>query len=166
VEWVLFDFLPLSSPSASRGVADTLPVAAELPRGVEVGRAGEVEGREGREGREDTSFAPVRSSRRLWATLMGVSSAEEGAISSTSISVVGPWEAGTEARRGEGAGWCWAAFDEVGGRLQAGAAGGVERGVEEEGELLEGRGSSSLSSSKVGVVGSVTAASLFVPRVV
>jgi hypothetical protein len=97
---------------------------------------------------------------------MVVSSAEEGAISSTSISAVGPWKAGAEARREEGAGWCLAAFDGVGGRLQAGAAGGVERGVEEEGELLEGRGSSSLSSSKVGVVDSVTAASLFVPRFV
>jgi hypothetical protein len=114
-----------------------LPVAAELPRGVEVGRAGEVEGREGR---EDTSLAPVRSSRRLWATLMVVSSAGE-TISSTSISAEAPWRAGAEARREEGVGWCWAAFDEAGGRLQAGAAGGVERGEEEEGELLEGRGS-------------------------
>ena len=36
----------------------------------------------------------------------------------------------------------------------------------EEGELLEGRGSSSHSSSEVGVVGSVTAVSLLVPRLV
>lgn len=73
-------------------------------------------------------------------------------------------KAGALARREEGVGWCWAAFDEAGGRLQAGAAGGVGSGEEEEGELLEGRWSSSISSSGVGVVGSETAASLFVPR--
>jgi hypothetical protein len=159
---VLFAFLPLSSPSISRGVVDTLPVVAELPRGVEVGTAG---GAVGREGREDTSLAPVRSSRRLWATLMKVSSAG-ASLSAVSASAEASWKAGAEARREEGVEWCWAAFDGARGRLHAGAAGGVGRGEEEEGELLEGRGSSSHSSSEEGVVGSVTAASLFVPRLV
>jgi hypothetical protein len=62
--------------------------------------------------------------------------------------------------------WCWAAFDGARGRLHAGAAGGVGRGEEEEGELLEGGGSSSHSASEVGVVGAMTAVALFAPRLV
>lgn len=165
---MLFDFLPLASPSTSRGVVDTLPVAAELPRGVEVGGTA---GAEGREGREDTLLVPVLSSMRLWATLIVVSSSAltaGGTTSSTSISAAAPWKEGAEARREKGVWGCCAASDVVRGRLQAGAAvaNGVESGKEEEGELLEGRGSSSLSSSEVGVAGSVTAASSFVSRFV
>jgi hypothetical protein len=160
VEWELFAFLPLSSPSTSRGMVVALPGVVELPRVVVVGRAVEAKGREGR---DDTPLVGVCSSRRLWATLMEASSS--GAVSSTSISVSDPWKAGAEARKEKGVGWCWAAFDEAGGRLEAGAAGagGAGRGWVEEDGLLEKRGGSSLSSSEVGVGRSKTAASPFVP---
>ena len=98
MEWLLFAFLPLSSPSASRGVDPALPGAAEVPRGVEVGRGVEAEGREGR---VHTSSAPLRSRRRLWAILMVVSSAG-GSVASTSISAGAPRKAGAEARTEEG----------------------------------------------------------------
>jgi hypothetical protein len=142
VVWELFAFLPRSSLSASRG-ADAVIVAAVLLGRVVPGRmdvdvvVGRGDGVEGREGREGTSSC-VRLRRRLWATLILVSSSG-GGICSTSISAGVAGKAGAEARSEEGAGCCRVPFDKVRDLLEAGGAGWDWRGGNEE-ELLEENG--------------------------
>ncbi len=167
MEWELLAFLPLPSPSTSRGVgplgdAAGLPLRVPDPEEedaavVEVERGAEAEGREGR---EDASLARVLSSRRLGAILIAVSSAG-GSICSISRSAEGSWKTGAEARREKGAVRFGAAFDEGGGWFEAGGADGG-RGWDEEMGLLDGRGTESFSSSEMGISGSRTTASVVV----
>ena len=146
----LFAFLPLSSPSVSRGV-DDLVEAVVLMRGVAAGEVtpegmvGGGEEEEAEERREGTSSGCAWVNSRLWAILIVVSSSG-GGIASTSIPVGVAWKAGAEARSEEEAGGLWAPVDGERGVLHFAPADRGEGGGDEE-EWVDESGCSSSSSS-------------------